>query len=230
MVDHMRPRSFRTTLVGGRRRYTVRGDPVEERCSMMPRMRRIAMAGGLALALGALTAAAPDSSRGPGIGLTPEIRHFYDSLLTVPDSLLGIPGAPGAIPPSQLRAFARHLLYAPESTYAGPDSAHHTDAQLEARFMARESDFERLARMFRQDSTVDRVTAPEWAAFPEKPLPAARRRDYDRLMAATGVRMLVRTARDRFLFRTTTVWTFDRRGYVWSVRTPSPVVRDETTG
>jgi hypothetical protein len=133
--------------------------------------------------------------------------------------------------PARIREFSRRLLYAPESIYAGPDSAHLSDAQMKAAFLARERDFERLVSMFRADSSFDRVASPEWRTpNPPRVMPAARQAEYDRLLGRLGVRVIQREARDRFVLRTTTVWTFDRRGYAWSAKRPWSVQEHETVG
>ena len=196
-------------------------------------IRRAMAAGGLmgVLALVTLLGAAPDTSHAPQ-GVSPEeARAYYDSLLRLPDSLLLIPGAPAMMSPARIREFARRFLYAPESIYAGPDSAHLPDARMKAAFEAHERQFERLVRMFREDAGFDRIASPEFRTpNPPQRLAPARQRQYDRLLETLGVRVIVREAPDRFLLRTTTVWTFDRRGYLWSPRPPAPIVEHETLG
>jgi hypothetical protein len=181
------------------------------------------------LALVALLGAAPDSTRDGRFELPPDIRSFYDSLLTLPDSALRELTDVTGQSPAMLRTFARRLLFAPESIYAGPDSAHRTDAEMTATFFAHEREFERLARMFRADTAFDRVAAPGWRTpNPPRRMPAARQQEYDRLFALLGVRAILRVAPEHFLLRTTTVWTFDRRGYEWSPRPPRRLVDRET--
>jgi len=183
-----------------------------------------------ALALVTLVGAAPDSGQVRDVSWE-EVRAFHDSLLHLPDSLLRIPGAPGYMTPSWIRQFARRFLYAPDSIYAGPDSAHRTDAEMKAVFMARERDFERLVRMFQADSAFDRIESPDWRTpNPPKVVPAARQAEYDRLFRRLEVRLIEREKPNRFVLRTTTVWTFDRRGYVWSPSPPWSVREHETVG
>jgi hypothetical protein len=197
-------------------------------CGPMTRDMRLL---GVLCALAFITVAGAAPNPPHDFQLPDSIRVYYDSLLRLPDSLLVIPGAPAAMSGSALRTFARHMLYAPESIYAGPDSAHRTDAEMKADFLAHEVDFEQLVGMFQADTGVQVVEVPEWRS-PASParIPASRQQAYDRLLRRTGVRMIVREARGRFLLRTTTVWTFDRRGYAWSPKPPTPLVQDETVG
>ena len=184
----------------------------------------------MALTLVTLVGATPGPSRERVGELSPEIRRYYDSLLALPDSLLQAPGAPPAMSGPWLRRFARRLLYAPESLYAGPDSVHRTDAEMRASLVTHEREFDWLVRMFRQDSSLQRAVPSEWRT-PNAPeaLTAARRREYDRLLTSLGVRMMLREANGLILLRTTTVWTFDRKGYAWAPKPPRPIVDRETT-
>ena len=183
------------------------------------------------LALVTLVGAAPDTSRNGRVELPPEIRAYYDSLLHLPDSALRELSEASGQSPAMLRRFAWRLLFAPESIYAGPDDAHRTDAEMKATFLAHEREFERLVRMFRADSAFDRIAAPGWRT-PNAPrrLSAARQQEYDGLFATLGVRMIIRESPGHFLLRTTTVWTFDRRGYAWSSQPPRRLVDHETVG
>lgn len=183
------------------------------------------------LAIVTLVGAAPDTTRDARFALPPEMRSYYDSLLHLPDSALRELTEVSGQSPAMLRAFARRLLFAPESLYAGPDSAHRSDAEMKATFLAHEPEFELLVRMFRADSAFDRVAAYGWRT-PNAPrrLGAARQEEYDRLFASLGVRLIIRESSEHFLLRTTTVWTFDRRGYEWSSRPPRGLVDHESVG
>lgn len=187
-------------------------------------LRWLVASGMVPIAVVALTGAAPDSVRGHAV-FGPMQRQM-DSLMALPDSEWSVP--PG-VNRQELIRFMRRMYRSPDSTFAGPDSAHRTDAQMKADFLAHERDFQRLLEMFRTDSTLERVSAPDPMFTPPSPLPAERQKAYDRLFAKLGVRMIVRERGDLILLRTTTVWTFDRRGYAWSSRVPDRLVDRETT-
>jgi hypothetical protein len=127
--------------------------------------------------------------------------------------------------------FVRQGLLAatsPESLFMGPDKAHRSDADMKAHFLAHERDFLRLLAMFQADTSYHRIfVRHDDFSQAMKRVPRARYTEYERLMARTRVVMLIREG-DLILLRSTTVHTFDRKGYVWSPRPQKPVVSGET--
>jgi hypothetical protein len=159
---------------------------------------------------------------------SPEQKRMFDSLAALPDSAWEIPEGTG-LSRQAIIEFYRRLARNPDSLYAGPDSAHVPDSLMAARFRRHASDFERLRRMFVADSAFDRVwRSDQGLGYEPSALPPRRQAEYDRLLSMLGIRLLVRES-GTILFRTTTVWTFDRKGYVWSARPLKPLVEDETT-
>lgn len=181
--------------------------------------------------------AAPDSTSALG-------GRYIDSLKTLPDSVLIPPGSMPDRDREQTLEFMRRMFRAPESTYVGPDVTHRSDLEMTKAFNAHRREFDQLVAMFTADSTVDRIMDPNWGWNPSwlpHPVAEARWNEYQRLFAVTGVRMLARDEAGDFdrsaaskaskviLLRTTTIHTFDRKGYVYSTKPLTPLINHETT-
>jgi hypothetical protein len=183
------------------------------------------------LLLGLTGSRTPETEPGPGWWTAPRPYDpgWRDSMLALPDSVL----VPDSMPGVSRRAsvdFMRRMLRSQDSTFAGPDSRHHSDAEMRRAFQRHERDFERLLAMFRADSSLWRIHAPDPAFYtPATALSAERQQRYEQLLVKLGIRMMVREDGEAVLFRATTVHTFDRKGFVWTPQPDGPVVERETT-
>jgi hypothetical protein len=188
---------------------------------------RIAFLVGLAwLAVGVPSDGNAQGWRPSGDRTRDSLDLVRDAEITMPDSVLQWVGMTRE---QFVNMGLRFVTLPPESLFKGPDAAHRSDAEMATSFFAREKDFQRLVAMFRADTSFDRVFVRSWDFSQEmRRLPPGRYAEYERLFARTGVVMVVRED-DLVLLRTTTVHTFDRKGYAWSMRPVSPIVRDETT-
>jgi hypothetical protein len=180
----------------------------------------------LALALGVAIAAAAEEHPRVDPRFPEPTRRMLDSLMALPDEQWEVP--PG-VDRKTFIELMRRMARAPDSMYVGPDSAHRSDADMRRFFDLHEKDFVRLVGMFEADSTVERITGPDFPIYrPPSGLPPSRQKDYDALMHRLSVVMLVRNPGGLIQLRTTTVHTFDRRGYAHSRRPPVPLVETET--
>jgi len=101
--------------------------------------------------------------------------------------------------------------------FVGPDREHRTDAEMAELFRTHGQDFERLVAMLRADSTVDFVVAHDpWSGPPPNSLPRSRSDEYKCVMRPLHVVSISRESHDVVVFRSTTTYTFDRKGWLWS--------------